>query len=123
MPFHRRNKRIFDISAAILLLLLSPILLFFQQHILIFFKHIFQVLWGQKTWLGYKKQLFARKNGFKLPKLLPSVFSSADLATKLQPENLAFETIERLNFLYAKDFDIWNDVTLLFQKWREIGNL
>ncbi|MFM2268038.1 MAG: hypothetical protein RL757_1479 [Bacteroidota bacterium] len=122
-PLHRRNKRIFDIGAAIFLLLLSPILLFFQQHILIFFKHIFQVLWGQKTWLGYKKQLFARENSSKLPKLSPSVFSSADLAMELSPENLATETIERLNFLYARDFDIWNDVALLFQKWRQIGDL
>ena len=49
----RRQKRLFDLGTAAMLLLLSPLLYWFQKNKRQYFAHLWQVLTGHCTWVGY----------------------------------------------------------------------
>ncbi len=124
-PEHRRAKRAFDLAACVLLLLLSPWLLLVgspanRERIL---QNGLSVLLGRKTWVGY-----VPANPLdQLPPLPPAVFSPASLVetpdevsaqNRVMPESqLTKDEIHRLNFLYAKNWNLWHDAALL---WRAL---
>ena len=110
---HRRNKRVFDLAVSIVFLLLYPILFIFQQDKLKFMKHIFQVFFGRKTWVGYSSQ-----DPSDFPVIKPSVLGIAD---SLAVSDLDTQTLYRLDFLYAKDYEVGEDLTVLLKSWRKLG--
>lgn len=57
-PLAQRNKRLFDICSAALLLLLSPLLVWFQQRKGRFFRDCWQVLLGRRSWVGISQSVF-----------------------------------------------------------------
>ena len=65
--FEQQKKRVFDMIASILLLLLSPVLFPFIRHPKNFLPNIFEVLAGQKTWVG----LLGRKRFIDCVKIHP----------------------------------------------------
>ncbi|HSH66129.1 MAG TPA: glycosyltransferase, partial [Bacteroidia bacterium] len=69
-PKNKRNKRLFDILASCILLMLSPILIFFQKHKLQFIVNTLSVLIGLKSWVGYSTEKYDH-----LPKLKPSILN------------------------------------------------
>jgi hypothetical protein len=97
------------------MLILSPVLLLFQKNPFKFFRNIFSVLGGSKTWVGYvpndgnQKGLPEIRQGI----LHPLDYLSADIADPL--------TISRLNSLYAKDYRIYTDLNILRKGWRNLG--
>lgn len=60
---------------------------------------------GQKTWVGYANN---SQNG-TLPKLNPGVFSPVDALKGL---NVNEETAARLNFFFAKDWEVERDLAI-----------
>ncbi len=113
-PLNKRNKRLFDIVISFFILLLSPILMFFQKKIGHFFANIFAVLFGRKSWVGYRSDVDVSR----LPKLKPSVLSPLD-AIKVKGNSKA--TVEHLNFLYAKDYDLGRDFEILWLGMKSLG--
>jgi hypothetical protein len=113
-PFERHKKRIFDIVFSILTLGLSPILLLFQKKPLHFFNNWFQVLLGRKTWVGYAKS----ENVKLLPRIKEGVLSPLDRNNRIMNEI----SIQKLNFLYAKDYSIEKDFIILLKSLRSLGN-
>lgn len=113
-PVNRRRKRVFDVAASLMILLLSPVLMWAQELPLRLIPNALSVLLGRKTWIGYNAQ--ADASG--LPKLAPAVvsISSADARTVQHSENAA-----KLNVLYAKDYKLSNDAKLLSRAWRKLG--
>lgn len=77
-PLNRRNKRMLDIVAALLLLLSSPFLFWFQRRKRLYYAHCWQVLTGKKTWVGIRGNqtrpgIFGPENMLcPLPKYLPA---------------------------------------------------
>ena len=67
-------------------------------------KNWIPVLIGHKTWIAYATT--PQYNAPYLPKLKEGVFSPKDA---LHFKDIHDKTIERLNFLYAKDYDVWKD--------------
>ena len=114
-PMNRRNKRVFDLGMALLMLPLLPIVFLIINARFTFLKNWFQTLVGQKTWVGYSTNSKAES----LPKLKPSVLSPVD-GLKIQLSDEA--TIQRLNFLYARDFEIDRDIEILRKGWRKLGS-
>lgn len=100
-PMNRRNKRVFDVLMCGMLLVLSPILVFRFNFFITVFKNWFSVFIGKKTWVGYAispiKDLPTLKKG-----VFP-IFKERELG------KLDMKTLEKLNFLYAKDYDVWAD--------------
>ena len=82
-----------------------------------FLKNIFQVLLGQKTWVGYLPIPNSLKH---LPPLKPAVLSPRDgLPMIISNET----TLHRLNFLYAKDYTASRDLEVIWGGWRKLGDL
>ena len=114
-PLARRNKRIFDIALALFLLITLPVQLFMVKRPLGLLRRIFKVLAGQLSWVGYANNSLSMQT---LPKIKPGVLSPLHRV----PSSILDEaTIHRLNLLYAKDFQTWLDLEIVWQAWRQLG--
>lgn len=102
-----RRKRIFDVLGIVLLIIRATIAfgypLFRSSRWRYVFGYIPKVLLGKMTWVSYHGQLSAEK----LPVLKPGVISSAGVWTGSE-----FEA--DVNHLYAKDYDVWRDLEILW---------
>lgn len=116
-PTNKRVKRLLDVVLSVFFLGLSPIILWFMKSPIGLFKNIILVLVGNKTWVGYIKDLNADQN-FQLPKLSNSVLNPLDGLEAGQPDE---EGLLRLNMLYAKDYRVANDLNIVFKGFRQLG--
>ncbi len=107
----QRNKRLFDIVISLILLIISPLVIFFIKNKLSFLPTIIQIFFGKKTWIGYGS---LSKN---LPKIAEGVLTTSIF---LNEKDLQNNTLERLDFFYAKDYSISKDLRLLIKNWRKI---
>jgi GT2 family glycosyltransferase len=106
----RRNKRVLDIVLSLTLMVLSPILIFMVAQKSYFIKSLCQILLGNMTLVGY-----AQPQPKALPKLKKSLFSPLHGIRHI--ENIDAATIQHLNFLYAKDYTITRDWSIV---WRGV---
>ena len=102
-----RKKRIFDIYSSILIFFFSPLLMIFIRKKIFNIKEIFQVLIGNKTWIGYHESNVSSN----LPKIKPCVFSVLNDNQKNNEE-----IINKVNIIYAKDYSMFLDLNLLLKK-------
>ncbi|MCC6463087.1 MAG: glycosyltransferase [Saprospiraceae bacterium] len=105
-PGQRRNKRVLDVGVCLLLLPTLPLWLFFPEKRKAFARHWWAVLTARRTWVGY----VPNSQNNSLPRLKPGVLSPL---SRLQDLQLTEQTIARLNFLYAKDWNVWKDLELI----------
>lgn len=111
---NRRKKRIFDLEAAMLILLISPLICWFYKQKFSFFSNAWKVLSGKKSVIGYARVEGTYEN---LPELKPGLLNPADLFTNIKLDN---EKIKRLNMLYAKDYLILTDAEILLKAWKKL---
>ncbi|MBK8880656.1 MAG: glycosyltransferase [Haliscomenobacter sp.] len=111
-PRQRRNKRLFDVLIALVLLLTLPAQLLIQRRFLRFLNNLAAVALGRYSWVGYCPD---GEPSSDLPKIRPGVLHpAAEL-----PESLRHPaTIDRLNFLYAKDYSVDMDWRILVSRFR-----
>lgn len=123
-PTARRSKRLLDLGLAFLFLILSVPLLFLVKNGWGFLKNLVKVFLGKKSWVGYSSRqssVGSRQMGADnstLPKIKPSVLSPADAFTERQLDEA---TARRLDFFYAKDYEIGRDLAVVRKGWRELG--
>lgn len=106
-PRQRRNKRLFDLGICALLLLTAPVLLLLSKRRRIFATNWRSVLIGRKTWVSYA----AHPDNSRLPRLRPGVFSPLAILQDVQPNAAA---LAQLNYLYAKDWNVWRDLEIVW---------
>lgn len=106
-PGQRRNKRVFDLLVCAVLLLTLPFWAPFSERRGVFLKNWPAVFAGRKTWVGYAPH---PRNG-ALPKIKAGVFSPLNALKGLHIDGNA---IGRLNFLFAKDWNVWRDLEVVF---------
>ncbi len=105
-PGQRRNKRVFDIGACLLLLITLPLWLLLSTSRRLFLKNWWGVFTAKKTWVGYAPG----PHNAGLPRLVPGVFSPlAGFSGTPLNEGL----VARLNFIYARDWNVWKDAEVL----------
>lgn len=109
---NRQNKRAFDLVLSIILLILSPILIAFANNKGGFFRSIFEVLSGKKTWVGY-----CSGSQNHLPLLRKGILSPSSL----YPENIPEKKKDELNIVYAKNYRLLNDLEIVGKAWKNIG--
>lgn len=97
----RRNKRLFDLGSALLLLLLSPVLFWFQRRKKDYFRDCLRVLGGRWSWVGHR----GRKG----------VFSPSDLAPEASPD-----LQERLMLRYMRHYKTSTDASILLHNLNNI---
>lgn len=108
----QRNKRVFDIVAAISFLILSPILFFYTKHKLQFFANIFFVLLGRQTWVGYTA------NEASLPKVKPGILPTYNL----QEDYIPTSSLAHLADLsYAEHYVVGIDFAIVLKNLKFIG--
>lgn len=113
--FEQQKKRVFDIAFSLLMLLFSPLLIVFVKKRFNFLSNIFRVLGGEKTWVSY-----ANADNIKLlPSLKKGVVSLLD-AQRGKAVNPV--TVQKLNFLYAKDYSVEKDLLIMLKAIRYVGN-
>jgi lipopolysaccharide/colanic/teichoic acid biosynthesis glycosyltransferase len=113
---NQRNKRMVDILFALLFLVLGPVLIFFQKNPAGYFTNILNVIGGRYSFVGYKTG--NNISVAMLPKIRPGILNPLDAQRKQQLDE---QTINRLNSLYAKDYQIYSDLNIIWKGMRNLG--
>lgn len=119
---NRRNKRMLDILLSILFIFLFLPLFFIVKNKVGFAGNIYNVLVGNKSWVGYivhDHPDHKSKTIENLPIIRTGVLSPLD---GLKLNRLNSPTIDRLNFLYAKDYEATNDLEIIWKGIRNLGH-
>lgn len=113
--WEQQKKRMFDIVFALFILPLLPLVAIIIKNKMQFIKNWMQVLLGEKTWVGY-----ASADNIKLlPILKQGVLNPID---NINSKSYNPITIQKLNFLYAKDYSVEKDFVILIRSLRSWGN-
>jgi hypothetical protein len=108
-PMNQRNKRVFDVIMSLIALITLPIGIFIAKKRFSYFKNIFKVLFNRRSWVGYAS---TNSQQYNLPKIKTGVFSPLDA---LQLKIINTPTVDRLNFFYAKDYSVYDDLEIFLK--------
>ena len=115
-PMNRRNKRFLDIVLALWLLISLPLQILIVRGRVGVLSNAFQVLIGQKTWVSYVPQ---DQDQEKLPALVKGVLSPL---SPLPIKEVSSRTIQRINLLYAKNYQWQTDIDIIWKAYRKLGD-
>lgn len=102
-PLAQRNKRIFDICSAALLLLLSPLLVWFQHSKGGFFRDCWRVLCGRLSWVGISQSVFGPEH----------ILSRRDAS-------ITPELQQRLHTRYLRNYRLSTDMQILLKNLKKL---
>ena len=106
--YFQHIKRIFDVSFGLILLLVSPILLLMNRFAFMgLFGNIFKVIFGVKTWVGYRGDNEDFQN-------LPIISEGVVHIVKEGDNHTS-------NMHYARDYSVWKDLELLFKNLSKLA--
>lgn len=111
----QRNKRLFDISFALFLLLTLPLQAILVRRPLGLLRNSLWVLIGRYSWVGYAA---TDKEDVSLPAIRKGILSPLD---GLRIHEVDQPTRQRLNFFYAKDYNTGKDTEICWNAWRNLG--
>lgn len=109
-PYQQRMKRLVDVLVSFLFLLTAPVHCIIHKKGRCLLQNAWSVLKGKQTWVGY-----ALPSG-SLPKIKPAVISH--LEGRMDFTETVLKKADRL---YAKDYDWWPDLVMIFQHYRQLG--
>jgi hypothetical protein len=113
-PYNRRLKRLIDVITALAGLFLFPVQLLFVKKPVQFFGNCFKVLFAQKTWVGYAT------GGKDLPHIKSGILASNGVPHCLK-QPFTPESLHRIDFWYARDYEPMNDLRLIRKSYRRLG--
>ena len=114
-PANKRAKRTVDVVFGLIFLVVLPLFLLMQRQPWRAFKNLFQVLFNQKTWVGFYP-LESQKH--ILPKLKNGVLKVGE--TDLN-QNKPLNNVEITNINYAKSYSWWSDIAFILKNIRGLG--
>ena len=114
-PLHLRKKRVLDIVVAFLFLPLLPLAMLLVRQRFNFIRNLIEVIGGKKTWVGYAHSY---KNTNDLPKIKQGVLSPVITSTI----GVEDATVNKLNFLYAKNYSVEKDLFIILYSFSKLGN-
>lgn len=114
---NRRNKRLLDVMLSLGFIPALPVMLFVVKKPVRFTRNIITVLAGRRSWVGLAHvEGIARDH--RLPKIKPGVLTPADAIDKKHPDPVM---ANRLNMVYAKDYKITNDLSIIWKAKEKLG--
>lgn len=113
LPLNLRLKRLTDVCASLFLLLTFPAHFLLNRNPLVLLQHCLQVLFNQKTWIGYTGA--ARD----LPKIKPAVLGPAGVPHSLNELNE--EGLQLANDWYAQEYEPLYDFITIFTHYKNLG--
>lgn len=114
-PTNKRNKRLMDVLVSLLLTLTLPINIFIIKNPFQFIINLFNVLNGKMAWVS-----FAATDSSQTKKFKQGVLSPLDALKNFNPDKA---TTERLNMLYAKEYDVYEDLNIVFKNYKALGRV
>jgi O-antigen biosynthesis protein len=111
-----RNKRMVDITAALIFLLLSPFLSLKVKRPGAFISNCFSVLFGSKTWVGYTPGI----SHDQLPKLRQGIIAPYNVLPGYEPP---VDVQMSMNMVYARQYTPGTDVGLLLKNYIYLGGM
>ncbi|RTL57377.1 MAG: glycosyltransferase [Sphingobacteriales bacterium] len=112
-PISRRNKKLWDEIYCLFFLLSFPVHFILQKKPVSFFKNVFAVFSGKKTWVSYhvyQKQLPPLNEGILTPTGLPKTLN-----------HLPLDSLQKIDYWYAKDYSISSDISLIWKNYQYLG--
>ncbi len=113
-PHRRRLKRLLDVAVAVAGLISFPVHLFFIKKPFAFYANCFAVLLARKTWVGYALP------SANLPHLQQAVIASNGMPVAM-PSSLPAESMQMMDYWYARDYEPVADLKLIWQCYRRLG--
>jgi GT2 family glycosyltransferase len=113
-PYNRRLKRLIDIFISFWGILAFPVHLFLIKNPFAFIANCVAVLFAQKTWVGYA---VSEKN---LPLIRKGIIACNGAAVSAK-HSLPAESLQMLDYWYARDYDPVQDIKLLLRMYRRLG--
>jgi len=113
-PQFRRYKRVADVVWCILFLASLPLHLLLVKKSIGFIKNLFRVFTGKLTWVGY------HLNHTNLPQLKQGVIAPTGWPVSLH-QNLGQQSLETIDYWYARDYEWTDDVRLIIKGYRWLG--
>lgn len=113
---NRRNKRVFDLIAGVIILALYPLCIFLVRNPLGLVRNLVLILISRKSWVGYTP--VSGQNAQHVPLIKKGVLNPMDA---LKSKHISEEDKNRLNILYARDYHLANDINILFKGFRNMG--
>lgn len=112
--YNLRLKRLTDLGVAILGITGFPILVFLVRKPGRFFINCWAVLFARMTWVGYAT------NEKKLPPLRKAVLACNGIPATI-PQQLPAESLQMIDYWYARDYEPGNDLRLVAKMYRRLG--
>ena len=113
-PYNRRLKRLIDVSTSFFGIITFPIQLFIIKKPIAFLVNCFSILIARKTWIGYAS---SEKN---LPPIYPAVIACNGIPASAK-QQLPLESLQMMDYWYARDYEPVNDLKLLWRMYRKLG--
>ncbi len=111
----QRNKRVFDLVTALIILISAPILAFIVHDGPGLIRNVFSVLAGQKTWVGYDVKL---PGAAGLPRIKPAILPPYNQLPGYSPDGLV-QTVLAAD--YARRYTAGVDAGFLWRNLRWAG--
>jgi len=113
-PYNRRLKRLIDVSISFFGIITFPAQLFIIKKPFTFFANCVMVILAKRTWVGYA----ASENN--LPKIHPAVIACNGIPSSIR-QQLPAESLQMMDYWYARDYEAINDLKLLWRIYRKLG--
>ena len=110
----RLQKQVFDYLTALVLLLSLPVTWWFVKRKKGYVRNLWSVLTGRLSWVGYQ----CTAQPYQLPAIKQGIFKPGD---ELPENHLDQATVNRLDFLYARDYTPEKDLKILIRNFYRLG--
>ena len=104
-----------DISTAIIAFASFPVHMVLVKNPARFFMNCGKVLVGKNTWVGYAK------TDKSLPRLRPAIIACNGIPLAMK-QQLPAESLQMLDYWYARDYELLQDLRLLGKIYRQLGS-
>lgn len=113
---NRRNKRVLDISVSITLTLFYPVVLFFVRNPLGLIRNLILVIIAKRSLVGYCHQ--TESDSQHLPAIRKGILNPTDA---FRTKEISAEVVSRFNIMYARDYQVSNDLNIIIKGFRNLG--
>lgn len=112
-PENIRNKRTLDFLVGLVGIILSPVTIWFYKKPLQYYKNLIELVLGRKTCVGY----IVTSNQINLPKIKNGILDPV-----IGVEKYSQQHADKQNLIYARDYSITKDLSILFKFWKKLDN-
>ena len=115
-PQNKRKKRIVDVTFSLLIIVLLPFFMVVTRSIWGIIRNSILVLSGFRSWVGYADS--DNNDDHRIPAIKPGIVSTR---TPYRKQELAPKKIARLNLVYAKDYRMSYDFSIILKSLPCLG--